>query len=538
MTDAEIDAILGPPIPEEPSASREGRTGREGKASREGRTSRSQKTSGGDVMERERSRSPPGGEKDRDLALKAISVALSQEFLCFMAKRKSKPDNNEIIYAREDDAMRKRLDESRAKEWSNWLKYQAIRFPSEDEVSNLLQEGYQAVPMRWVDVDKNAKLRIPGGPEVPEKLKSRLVIRGDLERENFRTDCPTASHTAIHILLAYAAAKDLELHSGDISAAFLQGAPIERVLLLKTPKDGIPTEKDGFIEAYTYLIALMSVYGSKDAPRGFWLELRQELVAHGLTEIDPAFYVLIDEGETCGLLCSHVDDLLWVGNHKMDEAMERVQTRFTFGSKEDGSFRFCGRRIDSTPEEFKVTSPESLGKVKPIYINDGRRRGAMEEATQEEQGQLRAVLGSVGWVARLCRPELCYLCSALQGKQAKLKVEDLVRANRLLVSAQKTRNQGISFRKKTYTFESSILLSVTDASHGAEVGVTEEGGECGHRSQGGRFLLLKEIECRRLGLTQVAISLNGKAIPSSESVDQRYRRKCFPRCTDQNPGNM
>ena len=103
----------------------------------------------------------------------------------------------------------------------------------------------------------------------------------------------------------YAATKDLELHSGDISAAFLQGAPIERVLLLKTPKDGIRTEKEGFIEAYTYLIALMSVYGSKDAPRGFWLELRQELVAQRLTEIDPAFYVLLDEGETCGLLCSH-----------------------------------------------------------------------------------------------------------------------------------------------------------------------------------------------------------------------------------------
>ena len=154
-------------------------------------------------MEKERSRSPPGGEKDRDLALKAISVTLSQEFLCFMAKRKGKADNNEIIYAREDDAMRKRLDESRAKEWNSWFKYQAIRFPSEDEVSRLLKEGHQAIPMRWVDVDKNAKLRIPGGPEVPEKLKSRLVIRGDLERESFRTDCPTASHTAIHILLAY-----------------------------------------------------------------------------------------------------------------------------------------------------------------------------------------------------------------------------------------------------------------------------------------------------------------------------------------------
>ena len=103
-------------------------------------------------------------------------------------------------------------------------------------------------------------------------------------------------------------------HAGDITAAFLQGAPIERTLLLRAPKDGIPTEKGEDIVPYTYLVALMSVYGSKDAPRGFWLELRKELVTQGLTEIDPAFYVLIDEGETCGLLCSHVDDLLWVGN--------------------------------------------------------------------------------------------------------------------------------------------------------------------------------------------------------------------------------
>ena len=488
VTDAELDELLGPEVAEEAPRSRSRREGRS--SQREGKKRGDEKEEKAEIAEKDRSRSPHGVEKDRDLALQAVSIVLSQEFLCFMAKRKGKPDSNEIIYAREDDAMRKRLDESRAKEWSNWLKYQAIRFPSEDEVSRLLKEGHQTIPMRWVDVDKNAKLRIPGGPEVPEKLKSRLVIRGDLERESFRTDCPTASHTVIHILLAYAASKDLELHSGDISAAFLQGAPIERVLLLKAPKDGIPTEKEGFIEAYTYLIALMSVYGSKDAPRGFWLELRKELVAQGLTEIDPAFYVLIDEGETCGLLASHVDDLLWVGNNKMDETMERVQTRFTFGSKEDGSFRFCGRRIDSTPEEFKVTSPESLGKVKPIYIKDGRQRSRTGTATPEEQGQLRAVLGSVGWVARLCRPELCYMCSSLQGKQAKPVVEDLIKANKLLVSAQKTSSNGLTFRKRTYVFEESILLSVTDASHGAETSTMEDGTERGHRSQGGRFLLL------------------------------------------------
>ncbi len=118
------------------------------------------------------------------------------------------------------------------------MKYKAIRFPTTTEVEEMLQGGCEVIPMRWVDIDKNEKLRIPGGPEVPEKLKSRLVIRGDLEKESFRTDCPTASNTAINILLSYAANKGLELHSGDIAAAFLQGAPIERTLTTSVSTEG------------------------------------------------------------------------------------------------------------------------------------------------------------------------------------------------------------------------------------------------------------------------------------------------------------
>ena len=45
----------------------------------------------------------------------------------------------------------------------------------------MIQSGIKPVPMRWVDVDKNYKLRVEGGDEVPEKLKGRLVLRGDLE---------------------------------------------------------------------------------------------------------------------------------------------------------------------------------------------------------------------------------------------------------------------------------------------------------------------------------------------------------------------
>ena len=92
----------------------------------------------------------------------------------------------------------------------------------------------------------------------------------------------------------------------------------------------------------------------------------------GLVEVDPAFYAVVGDGVTHGLLCSHVDDLLWAGDSYMDAAMKKVQERFTFGSTEDGSFRFCGRKIESTEEEFRVSCPETLDKVKPIYIEKTR----------------------------------------------------------------------------------------------------------------------------------------------------------------------
>eukprot|EP00435_Cladocopium_sp_Y103_P032430 s1165_g8.t1 len=439
------------------------------------------------TMSRTRSRSPPS-EKARDAAL----VALSREFVCFMAKRKGKADNNEINYGKASEEMQQKLNQSRAKEWANWMKYKAVRFPTEDELTVLREQGEDEIPMRWVDIDKNEKLRVPGGDPVPEKLKSRLVIRGDLEQQQFRTDCPTASSTCVHILLSYAACRGFQIHSGDITAAFLQGAPIQRTLLLRAPKDGIPLEDGGFIDPYTLMIALMSVYGSKDAPRGFWLELRATILANKLLEVDPAFYVLQKDGEILGMLCSHVDDLLWCGTEEMDAVMASIQERFTFGSTEHGSFRFCGRKITTEEDYIHVQTPESLAKVKPIHIEGGRERPLSDDASETEISQMRAVLGSIGWVARLCRPELCYACSSLQGKQSKPTVEDLKQTNKLLSSAQKTKDNGIKFMKGKFCFETSILLSITDASHGGEVEINAEGNKQGHRSQGGRILLLAD----------------------------------------------
>ena len=92
--------------------------------------------------------------------------------------------------------------------------------------------GAQVVPTRWVDINKAQQ-----GEQ--EQIKSRLVVRGDLEqsaqRGEVRTDSPTASHLMLSLLLTFACCFELTLHAGDITAAFLQGLGLARTLVMALP---------------------------------------------------------------------------------------------------------------------------------------------------------------------------------------------------------------------------------------------------------------------------------------------------------------
>ena len=124
---------------------------------------------------RDRSRSPYGDREEPQE--RVVNHAVRHEFNCFLVKRtsaKAKAKSRgaqEIVYRHETGEMRQKIDEARGKEWSNWLKYGATREPSAEEVDRLLRQGYKAIPMRWVDIDKNDKLRVPGGPQVAPMLR-------------------------------------------------------------------------------------------------------------------------------------------------------------------------------------------------------------------------------------------------------------------------------------------------------------------------------------------------------------------------------
>jgi len=148
--------------------------------------------------------------------------------------------------------------------------------------------------------------------------KSRLVARGDLERNNnLRTDSPTSSQLFLNLIISFSACTKQPLRGGDISAAFLQGTGITRMLALKLPDGGVP---DDDVAVGSLMLCEKSVYGTRDAPRGFWKGLHDSLIQCGLKEIcteASAYFLPGEPGHVRGLLGTHVDDLLWCGGKEM-----------------------------------------------------------------------------------------------------------------------------------------------------------------------------------------------------------------------------
>ena len=411
-------------------------------------------------------------------------------FVGFLARRTKAKTNaaraKELHLNKSTPERKQKMLAARAKEWMNWTSFEATTVLPPAEAAKFLKEHpeVEVIPTRWVDTLKSE-------PWEEDRHKARMVVRGDLEKDSeLRTDSPTCSQQMLSFTLALAAGRRWPVFGGDITAAFLQGESITRQLVLSLPKDGVEGVEEGSI-----MIANKPVYGTRDAPRGFWKKLAKTAKKHGLREVpfEPAAYSLSNnKGELLGLVVSHVDDLLWTGGPEMTEVMLRLQQDLKFGSLDEGNFTYCGRLITQEAEGIRVTCPNTAAKVRAIHLTAQRRKQRDLPATESETSQLRSVLGSLGWVGRVCRPDISYELSALQAAQKQASVQDLLDANRLLYYVQKTPEAGVFYKYGAVDIDRAILLSVTDASYAADYDTSSSGQVLGNRSQSGRLLFLAD----------------------------------------------
>ena len=422
----------------------------------------------------------------------------NKKFRAFLAQRGEKKykkkvakqgAERELPYNKVSPELRAEIDQARRKEWDNWKGYTNMRKITKEEFQTMkaANPDLRVIPTRWVDIDKS-------DDPSQMKLKSRFVVRGDLEdATKMRTDSPTGSQAAMGLTLSFAASTGQPLRSGDISAAFLQGSELDRQLVLSMPKGGTPYD----MEEGDLIVVSTTVYGTKDAPRGWYKKLDGTLVEQGLRRVphEPGFYVLTGHKEdgkpyVKGVLLIHVDDLLWCGDQDFQDIMLAVQAIYKFGSLEEKVFRHCGRQLRQDDKGIHVSCPELMGRVRIIALEARRKGQRATKATAEEKGQLRSIIGSLSWLVRVCRPDLNYQVAKLQMAVADPTVQDLVDANNLVRYASRTRDQGILYPAGALSFDDMMVLAIQDASYAADYDVSGSGKKLGYRSQSGRMLFL------------------------------------------------
>ncbi|CAI7786510.1 unnamed protein product [Closterium sp. NIES-54] len=141
-------------------------------------------------------------------------------------------------------------------------------------------------------------------------FKAHYIARGFSQRQGvnfFQTFSPTPKMTTFRVLLHVAAQRDYELHSLDLSTAFLQGSLHEEIWLRRSP--GFT----GSFPAGTQWSLRQPVYGLRQAPREWYNTLRTTLGALGFapSTADPSLFLRTDTTLPPFYVLVYVDDLVF-----------------------------------------------------------------------------------------------------------------------------------------------------------------------------------------------------------------------------------
>ena len=82
-------------------------------------------------------------------------------------------------------------------------------------------------------------------------------------------------------------------------------------------------------------------------------------------------------------------------------------------------------------------------RLRPIHLQRGRCLDRRAEANESEVKALRAVVGSLSWIARQFRPDEAGTASTLQGSSSRAVVKDLSDANRAVNRLMQTEDVGL-----------------------------------------------------------------------------------------------
>ena len=297
---------------------------------------------------------------------------------------------------------------AKEKEFSSWVENKVY-----EEVED---RGQKTVGLRWVITNK-----IKEGELV---CKARLVAKGFQEKDVTEKEAPTCAAESFRLCLAVMLIKGWKAKTIDVKTAYLQGERINREVYVKPP-----------VEAATKRIWRLqkTVYGLKDAARAWYdkVNLVMKQLGGAKSAFEPTIFIWRKEnGETRGVMCIHVDDILFGGDESFNEIILGLKKVLKVGEIQSEKFSYVGVGIEQNDKEIYLSQDNYVQKVGIPNIDEFEGNQEMRDS---EMMVYRGLIGKLNWLAQHTRPDISFEvsragCSFQRGTRVEMR--DLIKKAR------------------------------------------------------------------------------------------------------------
>jgi hypothetical protein len=358
----------------------------------------------------------------------------------------------------------------------------------------MLPVGKKAIGCRWVfkrKIDANGNVKV---------YKARLVAQGFTQIaavDYTDTYAPVMHYKTLRLVLAIVAQKDYEFKQMDVPTAFLN-ATCKEELYMRLPPGMEKNHPPG-----TVCRLLRTLYGIKQAPREWNLELNSAIKALGYTRLTSDTCVYVKDSKTGNkiILPIFVDDM-FPACHKDDlaemiEDMGKLMVKYGIPTIDDADV-VLGMRVtrdrmnriihlDQTVyterllAEYNMTECTIADTPAPTRSSNTKSAATMQQhiaydtdmGYRTKDGQYPHygnLVGSLMYASLSTRPDIAHATSMLSRALKDPKMEDWVAAKRVLRYLRGTTSLGLTFGYDGLTDDIVLGSNFCDADWAGDLG--------------------------------------------------------------------
>ena len=303
--------------------------------------------------------------------------------------------------------------------------------------------------------------------EIPPKLKSRLVVRGNQAsppEDPMMNYAPTGSPTVLRLLLSLAGKKNMVVHGFDVASAFTQSpTPPNSHFYIYPPPNRPRYNANGkrrVLRLRTFL------YGMPESPRGFSDHLADVLGGLGFSRSihEPCLFTKKTADGRAVWVFSFVDDCLVFSDRAADveSTIDGVETRLKItrlgevkrylnidiARNKDGSFELSQSR---TLRDILQYAGMANCKPKSSPLEMGTLDNGKDQLLSEEAKEMyAAILGKLMFVAVHTRPDLLTPVSILSQFSRAPRHNHMSALKHLLGYVRGTQSMTLTLGRKGY----------------------------------------------------------------------------------------